>query len=638
MCGIMVSKEIRTILSNCGLVVGQDRVARLRKPNKNSTDTEFMAFVSEESIISCYDQSYSLSGLLGAELDDQWAVLSLSFDDGSTVFLQAGTFSDTQRSLIGLPSRASAAKSFKMPKTISELNDMFPLLFPEYKAKMYYDVMRERECVDPSLFDESLPEGRFTDLSEQIEYTYYDSLERRLKLFGCEGSPPNIQVRYMVLISKFYDTKRNRFKEWVQSITWDGEHRVDTWFQKIFNATAPPLASQGLEDLYLAKVSRAWFMGAIARMDYATVHEVVPVLVGAQGNGKTSGLRYTAGKPEWFIDTTADVSSAHGKMEFLDSVRGRIIVELAESTQIRTKDQEKLKAFISMKEDQYRKPYLRRDDTYPRHFIMAASSNLDDVFTDLTGNRRYYPVYCHRADLAQRTKYAVEQVWAEAYLMYMTGEQTYIAADWYPALVMQEFATSENSNVSIIEDWLDNPDNLGGRYTHIGATITRDEILYYIFGVTSALPGSAPDLAWKAWTKGTRNWVKMEYSIKSPLNRAKSTRAYRRVSTDGNSITSQVQSQYTEDALYQKCLDGANFSGEVPFMSDDGTTLADEYKGLPITDMFKKICRKNKITNEYSVFPTDGLNQKTITAMQDAGLIYYDRTKGTYRTVLLLNI
>jgi hypothetical protein len=397
----------------------------------------------------------------------------------------------------------------------------------------------------------------------------------------------------------------------------------------VFNATAPPLEAKGLSDIYLAKVARAWFMGAMARMFKSTVHEIVPVLIGGQGLGKTSGLRYTAARPEWFIDTTVDVTTPHGKMQFLDNVRGRLVVELAESTQIRTKDQEALKAFISMPEDQYRKPYLRRDNSYTRHFIMAASSNLDDVFTDLTGNRRYYPIYCHRADLSLRTKYDVEQVWAEAYELYMAGEAWYITADWQPALLMQTYATAENSNVSAIEDWLDNPANLNGRYTYLGATFTKDEAFQHIFNIQAGLPSPQHDLAWKAWARGTHKWVRMDYPIKSPITH-KSVRGYVRVAMTDRSQDELAMDDMSIKEVRDICIQKAEFAeGYAP---DFSKVKSDDWEGkLTMGEIYKKVCEENGITQEYAQFPIRGLSERTIMGLQAAGYIYYDRLKGVYR-------
>ena len=558
----------------------------------------------------------------------------IMYDDGSIPFvISPGRFSAADRVRAAENAMANTP-SYRMPKTDSQLNDLFQVLYPDYKEKMYYDILRERECIDISLFDPEVEPGKFTDYTDQIEFLYYDSLERRLEQIGCKGSPPAVSVRSRVISTKFFETRRNPFKEWVQSLVWDGKPRVDTWFQRMFNASAPPLAAQRLDDLYLAKVARAWFMGAMARMDTPTIHEVVPVLIGGQGVGKSSGLRYTAGLPEWFTDTTADVSTAFGKMEFLDSARGHIIVEMSEGSQIRTRSQDKLKGFISKKEDQYRKPYQKRDDIFPRHFILAASSNLNTVFIDLTGNRRYYPIYCHEVNFSIRTQYEVEQLWAEAYNMYLQGEKSYIPSAWYPATVMQDYATADNANVLTIDNFLDNPNNEGGRYTKIGATITREEILYKIFGTTTVVSGSPADMAWKSWLKGTRCWERTDTYAPTEYSGQRPVRAYVRTRT-GNTEAHLygAYTSLTQTDRYEKCLEEAELV--TPLRTGDvKTDIEERFRGKSPLNIFKMLCAEKCVRNEYDIVSTSDISQAVVDMLCNEGYIYFDRSIGEYRAVV----
>lgn len=399
-----------------------------------------------------------------------------------------------------------SSSNMRMPKTDSELADVFPILYPDYMTKLFYDTMMEREIIDISLFDPNAAEGTFVDMDESVEIMYYDNIERKLKDQGYSGTPPPTTVRLRVLLGKIYSFKRNLFKEWVLSHKWDGVRRVDSWFKNVFGATAPPLQDKGFEDIYLAKVSRAWFTGAIRRMDQEIVHEVVPVLISPQGKcRKTSGLRYTAGKDRWFKDVLSDVTSTQGIAKFLDAARGRVVIELAESTAIRTKDQDALKGFISMSSDQYRKPYARREQSWPRHFILAATSNLDDVFTDLTGNRRYYPMYCTPSDFSYRTKENVEQVWAEAYILAQKGEPSFIDSEWLPAKIMQSFATQENPHVAAIDNFLNDPMN---GFSNMGRISCREEILAAVYKLGSGETASKDiETAYRAWRRGTYYWT-----------------------------------------------------------------------------------------------------------------------------------
>lgn len=597
---------------------------------------EYIGILSPNKGISPGGETVDLDRITSAVLNDD-SNLAVIFSDGRSLFIPPDRFTDDMRNRIrDFEYRVTA--TYAMPQSDSELKDLFPLLYPTYSSKMYYDELRERERIDLSLIDPTTYKpGTFVDYTDQIEYLFYDSLERRLRALGCKGRFPNIDVRRRVISTKFYEQRRNPFREWLETLVWDGEPRVDTWFKKVFNATAPPLEQYGLQDLYLLKVSRAWFCGAVARAYRPIVHEIVPVLIGGQGLGKTTGLRYSAGKDVWFTDTTVDAASANGPKEFLDAVRGMIVVEMSEGSQLRTREQDKLKAFISKKEDQYRKPYSRRDEIFPRHFILAASSNLDNVFTDLTGNRRYYPIYCHAASLSDRKEYDREQVWAEAKVMYEKGEQTFISASWFPAMVMQEYATVDNANVSTIESYLDNPNNDDGMYTRIGATITKEEAMFKIFGKAHVLTGSPEDHAWKSWISGTKCWEKTEHPVKVPYSLVPQ-RAYTRV-------RSPMQNPYlygdiTKDGnaeLLRKCLDEANLS--IPPGGNGAAVPAIEkrFRGKSPADIYRAICKEQGITKVFTHIDIEEFMPETQRLLLDNGYLYYDRAKHEYRTVVPLD-
>jgi putative DNA primase/helicase len=132
-------------------------------------------------------------------------------------------------------------------------------------------------------------------------------------------------------------------------------------------------------------------MGSIARQYQPAQADVIPLLIGDQRIGKSNCLRYLACRQEWYTDTTSDVSDP--KL-FLESIRGSAIVELSEATAIRSRESERTKSFISKREDTYRRPYERAATTVYRRWVLIATSNLKTPFTDITGNMRYFPIYC----------------------------------------------------------------------------------------------------------------------------------------------------------------------------------------------------------------------------------------------------
>jgi hypothetical protein len=405
------------------------------------------------------------------QIGDTRTSVSLGTSDGTVIVVTGQPMSKDDK-------KSTLPNGGKMPQSLSQLQDMFSLLYPDAESQVYYDVLMEKPYVDVRMLGEA-SEG-FEQWNDTILAKYHADLERKLDALGLEGRYPSYKVRDEMIDILVGGNRRNMFKEWVESHEWDGVPRMRTWFQETFGATAPALASDPEREAeYLGAVAEAWFIGGIRRMYAETKHEIVPVLIGGQGIMKGTAIQYTAGDDGWYVECNEDVKQVQ---KFLESTRGRIVVELSEATQIRGPDVEALKAFISKSEDQLRKPYAHFEESYPRHFILIASTNIDNIFTDITGNRRFFPMYCD-PDKATREfsvdrsvgQYDVEQVWAEALAMFRDGHKWYISSDITEmAQAMQDFYTQENSNVSVIEDWLDDPNN---GFTRIGDKIRKSDVM-----------------------------------------------------------------------------------------------------------------------------------------------------------------
>ena len=414
-----------------------------------------------------------------------------------------------------------------MPTSAIELEDIFEELYPDIHDRVYYDELNEHDMVDMSLFGEG---GGIQPLSDKSFSCFMLDIQRRLRQGGYVGKRyPTERMCELVLNKYTYSHRRNMFREWVEAHPWDGKPRVNSWFRDLFGATAPPLQDMGLEDEYLSTVSEMWFVGVIRRQYEPTKHEIVPVLISPQGIGKGNLIRFMAGQDCWYVESTQSVKYID---KFLDSIRGAIVVELSESKQLKDDDANLLKSFISTISDQLRKPYARYDDRYPRHFGLIATSNEDDMFTDATGNRRYFPMYCDASESKALTRYDVEQVWAEALHMYREGRHWYMSKDFAEvAAIMQDYGSEEDPNVDMIERWLDDPVN---GYAEIGDRVSRPLLMDKVFGVDpdtvrAYLPKNVKDAIDK-WASGTKSWRKVSKTVRID---GKVCRAWERVALPG---------------------------------------------------------------------------------------------------------
>ena len=244
-------------------------------------------------------------------------------------------------------------------------------------------------------------------------------------------------------------TQANKFhpvREYLTSLTWDGECRVDTLFIDYI----------GAEDTdYIRAVTRKWMCGAVARVMVPGIKfDTAIVLYGAQGLGKSLILERLGRK--WFNNSLVDIKTK----DALEQIQGSWINELAELAPTYKNDNEIVKAFISRTSDRFRSPYGRRTEEYPRQCVFAGSTNNLMFLKDRTGNRRFGPI---TGDKDRKTKNAwditqddIDQLWAEAYYYWSNGESLVLEGDLEEeALRIQLSHTEGGELVGLIEEYLE---------------------------------------------------------------------------------------------------------------------------------------------------------------------------------------
>ena len=205
----------------------------------------------------------------------------------------------------------------------------------------------------------------------------------------------------------FQDRTYNPIQEIVDGIKWDGEPRCRSFLSKWGKAADSP---------YTREVSRLIFAGGIHRLYHpGCKFEDVPILMGDQGCGKSTLIRYLAINDDYF----GELKVMEGQ-QAIEDLSGKWIMEIPEmSAFTKAKDQEAIKAFVSRQRDSYRKPYDRNTTELYRRCTFIASSNDRSPLVDKTGNRRWYPVELKSSgyeifDREQEIRDYILQCWAEA--------------------------------------------------------------------------------------------------------------------------------------------------------------------------------------------------------------------------------
>jgi hypothetical protein len=218
----------------------------------------------------------------------------------------------------------------------------------------------------------------------------------------------------------------NPVVECLSSLKWDGKPR--------FEALADAMEAD--EAAICRIVLRLFFIQACAAADnaetacerhpeYRAHFEGIMTFVGGQGVGKTKGLRKLL--PPKLRPCFKEGLSLN--LRDKDSIRTAVSCWVAELGELegtfRKSDIADLKAFISKDTDEIRMPYAAAWSKFARRTVFTGTVNDVEFLADETGNRRFWPLTVDRIDV-EWSDDEIEQLWAEAWSRYFTGEK------WWP--------------------------------------------------------------------------------------------------------------------------------------------------------------------------------------------------------------
>lgn len=232
-------------------------------------------------------------------------------------------------------------------------------------------------------------------------------------------------------------------------------YNIELFFEDYFGV----VPENDLHRDFIRSASKLFLKQAVARaVKPGCKADIVVVLEGKQGIGKSSGLRALFGA-DWFKDSLPPMASK----DAADYVVGAWCIELAEMAFQTKAAIEHQKAFISRQEEKYRPAYKRNEAVYPRRCIFVATTNRDDWAIDETGNRRFLPVKTTKIDVVG-LKRDRDAIWAAAYasfkhdpMWWMTDEMAAYASeqnktrhegDLWVELIYQNMADLNETSIS----------------------------------------------------------------------------------------------------------------------------------------------------------------------------------------------
>lgn len=199
--------------------------------------------------------------------------------------------------------------------------------------------------------------------------------------------------------------QRHPVREWLDSLKWDGEKRVDTWLRDYCQARA--------EEPYLSEVSRKFLLAMVTRVFRPGCQwDYMVVLEGKQGQKKSTMARILAGD-RWFMDNIPPLADKDAML----NLHGKWLIELPELASVKHTDFNQVKAYITRRIDTVRPHYGRLKTDIPRQSVFIGTVNEGQYFKDPTGNRRYWPVKVGDCD-AEKLAKVRDQLFAETMSIY----------------------------------------------------------------------------------------------------------------------------------------------------------------------------------------------------------------------------
>ena len=217
------------------------------------------------------------------------------------------------------------------------------------------------------------------------------------------------------------DRETDFFGDWLDTLdAWDGHRRVDGWLHSCFDIDPG--------DELAAWASRFLLLGAVARCRQPGAKlDETPVLVGPQGIGKSTALRWLLPPGRWGDRWFCDgLHLAADPKQRAETLQGRVIVEVSEMAGSSRADLESLKAFLSRTDDgSVRLAYRHNPETSPRRAILCGTTNTTESLpNDVTGNRRFVVVELNGGNPTFVREYLDAnriQMWAEAVALHREG-------------------------------------------------------------------------------------------------------------------------------------------------------------------------------------------------------------------------
>jgi len=249
-------------------------------------------------------------------------------------------------------------------------------------------------------------------------------------------------------------------QEWLARQVWDGTSRIDTFLADYFGVEPSDYTSAVSRYMWSAMAGRVITPGVQADM--------VPVLCGAQGARKTTGIKALAPA----LDHYVEINLAGRDDNLSRKLRGKLVGELEELRGLQSRDAEEIKAWITRTHEEWVPKFKERPMVFARRLLLLGTTNHRRFLADSSGERRWLPtiVATHGPIRPEAIARDRNQLWAEAALLYRLDGIQWQEAERLGVKVHDRFKVLDIWSEPV-ERWLAEPNVAGVRPGDAGFSI-----------------------------------------------------------------------------------------------------------------------------------------------------------------------
>lgn len=272
-----------------------------------------------------------------------------------------------------------------------------------------------------SEFSDNLAYNMFTD---KIEYKGkskqdIDDIYILSKLQRKYPELSDIQKHVLIdaIYAVAYERRYNPVVDWLKSLKWDGESRVESMIDDVFGY--PQEDNESFFN-YRKAVSINLMKSLVGRaLEPGIKYDHMIVIEGKQGCGKSTFVQALVGADYLYETIAKDIT----QKDFFMCSQKAWVVHFDEGESLKYNSVEALKHVITSQIDTRMKPYARNETTVAKKNIYIMSTNDAQYLRDKTGNRRFLPikVYLDFVDIGFFRKHR-EQLFAEAVHLFQTDK------------------------------------------------------------------------------------------------------------------------------------------------------------------------------------------------------------------------